>query len=171
MQTGGSTSSYLLRALNPFARVRWSDGTLTSLSFDRIAWSLNLLSWVATLAVLVMVWWDEGSVSSVYWYSFPIVIYLADAFARERLRRAVSAAERNGIEPRRSLTFTLRYRFFDSMAQRCDGRGEELQAQAAEAEIRGDFTEADACRRRAVHERKWAEKCRALTGGRRGISP
>lgn len=122
--------------------------------------ALNSLSWVAALALLVMVWWDTGSVSDVYRYSLVAVIYFADVLARERLWRAVRTAERSGFEARRLSGLRLRHRMYEFMARRCEITESRRLAQAAAAEARGDHKAADRYHTKAENESKWAEKCR-----------
>ena len=151
------TLSRLGQALNPFNRVRWSDGRIVAVSYDRAALALHLLSWLMAAMALATAMWTDGF---VYWLSCAVMGYVADVLARERLRRAANEAESLGFAPDVAFREPWRVRLLEWLAVGCHKSEDTYLAKAARADESGRNRAGERFRRRAAWSRGEAERCR-----------
>ncbi|MXW88515.1 MAG: hypothetical protein F4Z54_03020 [Acidimicrobiaceae bacterium] len=155
-----------------FRRVRWSDGSVASFWFDRLALALLALSVVLEIVGMAIAWglYDSPGLGLVTILPGGLAVLVG---AKIRLRLAIDRAERDGISDRDVAVPAIFERFVNISrwhnrfnewgALRCETAEEKFLARADAAAAEGDDRSAVRYRARARRERRYADFIRRQT--------
>ena len=149
-----------------FRRVRWSDGTVASFCFDRLALGLLALSVVLEILGAAVGWglFDSLLLGLVTMLPVGLALFVA---AKMRLRLAIDRAEREGVSGRDASIPAGLERFANISGwqdrltewgvRRCHMAEQKFLARADAATAEGDQRSAAKYRVRAGRERRYAD--------------